>query len=179
MDKEILVDKMKIFGNDWDEVLKDELEKDYYLKIRDFLKSEYKNYPVYPKKDEVMNALKRTSYEATKLVILGQDPYHGPNQANGLAFSVNAGEKLPPSLRNIYKELEADLGIEMTSLGDLSSWADQGVLLLNTSLTVRGGEANSHSKIGWQIFTDAIIKKLNEREYLYFGVTMLSLRKHL
>lgn len=155
---------MRIFNNDWDDILEDEMEKDYYKKIRNFLINEYKTKTVYPKADDVMAALKITSYADTKLVILGQDPYHGPNQANGLAFSVNRGERLPPSLRNMYKELESDLGIEMTSIGDLTSWAQQGVLLLNTSLTVIQGQANSHSKIGWSIFTDRIISELSRRE---------------
>ncbi len=155
---------MRIFNNDWDDILEDEMEKDYYKKIRAFLINEYKTKTVYPKADDVMAALKTTSYADTKLVILGQDPYHGPNQANGLAFSVNRGERLPPSLRNMYKELESDLGIEMTSIGDLTSWAQQGVLLLNTSLTVIQGQANSHSKIGWNIFTDRIISELSRRE---------------
>ena len=151
-------------GNDWDELLKDEFKKEYYLKLREFLVEEYKTKTVYPAKEDIFNALKLTSFEDTKVVIIGQDPYHGEGQSHGLSFSVKKGIKVPPSLRNIYKELNSDLGYTIPNNGYLKSWADQGVLLLNTSLTVIEGEANSHSKIGWQIFTDKVIDILNKRE---------------
>lgn len=149
-------------GNDWDILLKSEFEKDYYLKIRQFLKSEYSSRTIFPPMHDIFNALKFTSFEKTKVVILGQDPYHEPGQAHGLSFSVKKGIKIPPSLANIYKELNTDVGMKIPSHGDLSSWAAQGVLLLNATLTVRHGQANSHQKIGWSIFTDNIIKLLNE-----------------
>ncbi len=152
------------FGNDWTEILKEEFSKEYYKKLWDILEKEYEEHKIYPSKEEIFSALKLTSYKDTKVVILGQDPYHGKGQAHGLAFSVNVGVKIPPSLLNIYKELKLEYGYEIPNNGYLVDWAKQGVLLLNTSLTVREGEANSHSKIGWEIFTDNIIKKLNERE---------------
>lgn len=151
-------------GNDWDILLKDEFQKEYYQKMRKYLISEYTTKKIYPPKEEIFSALKLTSYEDTKVVILGQDPYHGENQAHGLAFSVNYGIKIPPSLQNIYKELNQEVGTYIPNNGYLLSWTKQGILLLNTSLTVRAGEANSHSKIGWEIFTDNIIKILNEKE---------------
>lgn len=154
----------KIFENDWQELLEDEMEKEYYQNLRSFLIEEYKTKTIYPNGDDIFNALHFTSYKDTKVVILGQDPYHGPNQAYGLAFSVKREVRTPPSLVNIYKELNADLGCYIPSHGNLTKWAKEGVLLLNTSLTVRAGEANSHNKIGWEIFTDHIIKLLNERE---------------
>lgn len=150
--------------NDWNELLSDEFEREYYQKLRRFLIGEYNNKIVYPEMDDIFNALKFTSFKNTKVVILGQDPYHGEGQAHGLSFSVKKGIKIPPSLRNIYKELNSDLGCSIPNNGYLKKWADQGVLLLNTSLTVRGGEANSHSKIGWEIFTDKIIDVLNKRK---------------
>ena len=154
----------KIFENDWEELLRPEMEKEYYQKLRGFLINEYKTKTIYPDMFSIFNALHYTSYRDTKVVILGQDPYHGPNQAHGLAFSVNPGVRIPPSLLNIYKELKTDLGCYIPNNGYLKKWADQGVLLLNTSLTVRASDANSHSKIGWEIFTDYVIKMLNERE---------------
>lgn len=154
----------KIFTNDWEELLRPEMEKDYYQKLRGFLIDEYETKTVYPDIYSIFNALHYTSYKDTKVVILGQDPYHGPNQAHGLAFSVNKGIRIPPSLRNIYKELSTDLGLFIPNNGYLKKWADQGVLLLNTSLTVIAHNPNSHSKIGWQTFTDRIIELLNERE---------------
>lgn len=150
-------------GNDWTEILKDEFEKDYYLNLREFLKEEYASKTVFPIEEDIFNALKFTSFKDVKVVILGQDPYHGLGQSHGLSFSVKKGIKIPPSLRNIYKELNLDLGCSIPNNGYLKSWADQGVLLLNTSLTVREAEPNSHSKIGWEIFTDNIIKLLNQR----------------
>lgn len=151
-------------SNDWDEILKDEFEKEYYQKLRKFLVTEYKNETIYPKMENIFSALKLTSYKDCKVLILGQDPYHGPNQAHGLAFSVNIGIKTPPSLQNMYKELRDELGLYVPNNGYLIPWAEQGILLLNTALTVRGGAANSHSKVGWEIFTDSIIKYLNDRE---------------
>lgn len=151
-------------NNDWDELLKDEFEKDYYKKLRGFLAQEYKTKTIYPNMYKIFEALKLTSYKDTKIVILGQDPYHGPNQAHGLSFSVEKGVQTPPSLLNIYKELKNTLNCYIPNNGNLTYWAKQGVLLLNTSLTVRAGEANSHRNIGWEIFTDKIISLLNERE---------------
>jgi len=152
-------------GNDWDELLKDEFSSDYYLKIREILKREYQTARIFPDMHNIFNALKLTSYEDTRVLLLGQDPYHGEGQAHGLAFSVNPDIKIPPSLVNIYKELKTDIeGFEIPSHGFLEGWAKQGVMLLNTSLTVRSGEANSHSKIGWSIFTDRIIELLDKRE---------------
>ena len=150
-------------NNYWDVVLKEEYEKNYFKNIAMFINKEYKEKIVYPPKRDILRALKLTDYNDVKVVILGQDPYHGENEANGLSFSVNEGIKLPPSLKNIYKELYDDLGITKTT-GDLTSWANQGVLLLNSVLTVLKDTPTSHSKIGWQEYTDAIIKKVNERE---------------
>lgn len=150
-------------GNDWDEILKSEFNKEYYISLREFLKEEYNSRVIYPSMYNIFEALKHTSYKDTKVLILGQDPYHGENQAHGLAFSVQPGVKTPPSLLNIYKELQDDLGCFIPNNGYLIPWADQGVLLLNTALTVRAHEANSHKNKGWEIFTDEIIKKLNGR----------------
>lgn len=151
------------FGNDWDEVLKGEFDKEYYIKLRSFLKNEYATKTVYPSMYDIFNALKWTSYKDTKIVIIGQDPYHGVNQAHGLAFSVKKGVAIPPSLANIYKELNRSLGCYIPNNGYLEKWARQGVLLLNASLTVIKDRANSHSAIGWEIFTDDVIRCLNER----------------
>ena len=152
------------FGNEWDEVMKGEFDKEYYLKLRRFLKREYFTQTVYPPMENIFNAMKTTSYNDVKAVILGQDPYHEPGQAHGLAFSVQKGTQIPPSLRTIYQELNADLGIPPAPHGQLTKWAEHGVLLLNTVLTVRRGQANSHKGMGWEIFTDDVIMKLNERE---------------
>ncbi len=151
------------FNNDWDEILKDEFKSEYYLKLREFLKSEYSHHKIHPDMNDIFNALKWTSFKDTKVVILGQDPYHGENQAHGLAFSVKKGVAIPPSLLNMYKELKDSLGLYIPNNGYLEKWARQGVLLLNASLTVRDGLANSHRNKGWEIFTTEIIKKLNER----------------
>ena len=151
-------------GNDWDQILKDEWKKDYYIRLRKNLINEYKNYTIYPNMYDIFNALKKVSYEDTKVVILGQDPYHGVGQAHGFSFSVQKGIKTPPSLLNIYKELQDDLGLYIPDNGNLIKWANQGVLLLNSTLTVRAHQANSHKDIGWTILTDNIIKLLNERE---------------
>ena len=151
-------------GNDWDVLLASEWDKNYYQNLRKQLIEEYRNYTIYPNMFDIFNALKSVSYEDCKVVILGQDPYHGAGQAHGYAFSVKKGVKTPPSLLNIYKEMHDDLGTYIPNNGYLKKWADQGVLLLNTSLTVRRGDANSHEKLGWNILTDRIIKLLNERE---------------
>ena len=150
-------------GNSWDALLKEEFEKDYYLMLREFLKTEYSTRTIYPHMNDIFNALKLTDYNDVKVVILGQDPYHGEGEAHGLAFSVKPGIAIPPSLRNIYKELNQSLGCYIPNNGFLEKWAKQGVLLLNTALTVRKDMANSHSGKGWEILTDAIIKKLNNR----------------
>ena len=151
-------------GIDWDEILSDEFEKPYYLSLREFLKEEYKTKTIYPNMNNIFEALKLTSYKDTKVLILGQDPYHGENQAHGLAFSVQPNVAIPPSLLNIYKELESDIGCFIPNNGYLIPWAKQGVLLLNTALTVRAHEANSHKGIGWEVFTDRIIELLNNRK---------------
>lgn len=151
-------------GNDWDKILADEFSKEYYLKIRQFLKNEYSTKCIYPNMNDIFNALKYTSFEDTKVVIIGQDPYHGPGQAHGLCFSVKEGVQFPPSLRNIFKELESDVGKEIPKSGELTHWAKQGVLLLNAVLTVRESEPTSHSKIGWETFTDRVISELNKKE---------------
>lgn len=152
-----------MIGNDWDIVLAKEYKKDYFLKIRDIVRKEYKNKTIFPPANRVFYALRETSYKDTKVVILGQDPYHGVGEANGLCFSVNEGIKMPPSLKNIYKELYDDLGIKKATT-DLSSWAKSGVLLLNSILTVEKDKPASHRFVGWEEFTDTIIKKLNMKE---------------
>lgn len=148
----------------WEDILKDEYNKEYFLNLKKFLEQEYGKYTVFPKKSDIFKSLKLTEYEDTRVVILGQDPYHDDNQANGLAFSVNDGIKLPPSLVNIYKEIESEYQCKVNRRGNLEYLARQGVLLLNTVLTVRAHNANSHKDMGWEIFTDKIIEKLNERE---------------
>ena len=151
-------------GNSWDEVLKDEFTSEYYLKLRQFLKEEYSSRTIYPDMHDIFNALKATAYEDVRLVILGQDPYHEPGQAHGMCFSVKPGVAVPPSLVNIYKEIHDDVGAPIPQDGYLVRWAEQGVLLLNTVLTVRAHQANSHKGRGWEILTDHIIEKLNERK---------------
>ena len=151
-------------GNDWDGLLKDEFQKGYYQKLRIFLAREYKTQTIYPDMYDIFNALRYTAYKDVKVVILGQDPYHGPGQAHGLCFSVKKGVNPPPSLVNIYKELQDDLGCTIPEHGELTKWTREGVLLLNTVLTVRRGQANSHRGKGWEILTDEIIRKLNERK---------------
>lgn len=150
-------------GNDWDERLAGEWEKEYYLKLRAFLLSEYRTCTVYPGMYDLFNALKYTSFENTRCVILGQDPYHGPGQAHGLCFSVKKGVPAPPSLENIFKEIRDDLGLPVPSHGELTCWAKNGVLLLNTVMTVREHQPNSHKGRGWEILTDRIISELNEK----------------
>ena len=151
-------------GNDWDALLEDEFKKEYYLKLREFLKAEYSTKTVYPPMFDIFNALKYTAFKQTKVVILGQDPYHGPGQAHGLCFSVREGIKFPPSLQNIFKELQDEYGFQPPKSGELTAWARQGVLLLNTTLTVRQGTPQSHKGQGWEILTDRIISLLNQKE---------------
>ncbi|MBE5742568.1 MAG: uracil-DNA glycosylase [Clostridiales bacterium] len=151
-------------GNDWDEILAPLFENEKYLQIRSFLAKEYREREVYPSMYDIFNSFKIVPYKSVKAVILGQDPYHEPNQAHGLCFSVKEGVKLPPSLVNIYKEIKSDLGITEPNCGDLTKWAEEGILLLNTTLTVRRGQANSHKDCGWTWFTDEVIKLLSKRE---------------
>lgn len=151
-------------GNKWDEILKDEFHQSYYLRLREFLKKEYSEQTIYPSMYDIFNAFKYTDFDDVKVVILGQDPYHGEGEAHGLAFSVKKGIAIPPSLRNIYRELHDSLGCYIPNNGYLEKWARQGVLLLNTSLTVRKDMANSHRNVGWEMLTDKVIKALNERE---------------
>ena len=172
------------FGNVWDEVLAGEFEKEYYLRLRDFLKEEYfhqNNYDIYPSMYDIFNSMKATPYDRVKVVLLGQDPYHGAGQAHGMCFSVPKGVKPPPSLQNIFRELDDDLGCGIPDHGCLESWAAQGVLLLNTVLTVRAGQAGSHRDKGWEIFTDTVIRKLNERKqptvFLLWGANARSKKK--
>lgn len=151
-------------GNDWDNILADEWKKNYYLELRAFLKSEYYSRQIYPNMNDIFNALKYTSFENTKVVIIGQDPYHGQGQAHGLCFSVKQGVTPPPSLKNIFKELKTDIGKEIPPHGELTDWAKQGVLLLNNVLTVREGQPTSHKGKGWEIFTDRVIAELNKKQ---------------
>ncbi len=153
------------FENSWDELLKDEFKKPYYLKLRQFLINEYRSQIIYPNMYDIFNAMKITSYEDVKVVIIGQDPYHGENQAHGLSFSVKKGIAPPPSLVNIFKEIKSDVGVDNSGKhGELTKWAEEGVLLLNSCLTVRAGKANSHRGMGWENFTDDVIRLLNQRE---------------
>lgn len=153
-----------MIGNKWDELLKEEYKKDYFLKLMDFVKNEYKNKVIYPKQNEVFNAFRYTDFDNLKVVILGQDPYHGPNQAEGLSFSVSNQVLKPPSLKNIFKELESDLGIPYPEANSLKPWANQGVLLLNAVLTVEEHKPTSHKDIGWEQFTDDVIKIINQKK---------------
>lgn len=169
------------FKNDWQDLLKDEFQKDYYKEIRKKLVYEYKHYKIYPDMFDIFNALHYTSYEDTKICIIGQDPYHGVGQAHGLSFSVRKGVAPPPSLLNIFKELEDDLGIKRPTTGCLEPWARQGVLFLNAVLTVRANHAASHRNLGWEEFTDKIISLLNEREkplvFILWGNFAISKKK--
>jgi len=164
---------MVTLGNSWDQILKDEFEKEYYQKIRKFLVYEYNHYKIFPDMHDIFNALKMADYNDIKVVIIGQDPYHEEGQAHGLCFSVQKGIATPPSLVNIYKELQSDLGCFIPNNGFLEKWAKQGVLLLNNVLTVRKGQANSHKTCGWEIFTDRVIMELNKREkpivFMFWG----------
>ena len=168
----------QILHNKWNEILQNEFSKDYYLNLRQFLIKEYKSYKIYPDMYDIFNALHYTDYDDVKVVIIGQDPYHGAGQAHGLSFSVKPGIKTPPSLNNIYKELNTDLGCYIPNNGYLKKWADQGVLLLNAVLTVREGLANSHKNKGWEHFTDAVIQALNAHEkpivFLLWGKNAIS-----
>lgn len=155
---------MIALGNDWDTILADEFEKPYYTELREFLKKEYKTQTVYPDMYSIFNALKATAFKDVKVVIIGQDPYHGPGQAHGMCFSVKKGVEPPPSLKNIFKELNSDLGLPIPPHGELTYWAEQGVLLLNTVLTVREGSPNSHKAMGWELFTDRVISELNNKQ---------------
>ena len=155
---------MQLIGNSWDSILNEEYQKDYFKKIVLYINKAYKERPIYPPKSYILRALSLTDYDDVKVVILGQDPYHGTGEANGLAFAVNNGVKLPPSLKNIYKELNSDLNIPISDKGDLTCWAKEGVLLLNSVLTVEKDKPASHKNLGWENFTDAIIKKINEKD---------------
>lgn len=153
-----------LLKNSWKKLLQEEMGKDYFIRLKEIVNKEYSEKVIYPDYNDLFRGLNLVDYKDVKVFILGQDPYHGKDQANGLAFSVKKGTKIPPSLRNIYKELESDLGIEQPEHGDLTKWAEQGVLLLNTVFTVEEKKANSHKNIGWELFTDKIISLLNERE---------------
>ena len=162
-------DKQVQMEESWSKVLQDEFQKEYFKEIQEFLRKDKMENEVFPPEPEIFAAFNHVPFNDVKVVIIGQDPYHGVNQANGLCFSVNPGIAHPPSLINIFKELESDLDIPYPKSGDLSKWAKQGVLLLNATLTVRKSEANSHEKIGWQTFTDEVIEKLSkEREGIVF-----------
>ncbi len=168
-----------MIGNDWDEILRDEWQKPYFKELSAFLDQEYKTKTIYPKREEIFSALKYTSFEKTRVVIIGQDPYHQPNQAHGLCFSVKNGVKLPPSLRNIFKELNSDVGREITDNGQLDCWAKQGVLMLNSVLTVRDSQPNSHKGIGWENFTNRVIEELNKKQnpvvFLLWGANAIKI----
>ncbi len=170
-------------NNDWDGILSPLFSSQNYLAIRNFLKSEYSNYTVYPNMHDIFNCFKLTAYSNVKVVILGQDPYHEVGQAQGVSFSVPKGVRLPPSLKNIYKELNSDLNIPITNNGDLTKWANQGVLLLNTVLTVREGQANSHKNCGWETFTDEVIKLISNKEtpvvFILWGANARSKKKFI
>ena len=153
-----------MIGNKWDELLSEEYKKEYFINLLDFIKNEYKTKTIYPKQNEVFNAFRYTDYDNVKVVILGQDPYHGPNQAEGLSFSVSNEVLKPPSLKNIFKELESDLKIPFPEVNSLKKWAKEGVLLLNAVLTVEEHKPTSHKDKGWEIFTDDVIKLLNKKE---------------
>lgn len=155
---------VELVGNNWDNILQEEYHQQYFKDVVKFINKEYKEKIIFPPKSKILRALTLTDYNQVKVVILGQDPYHGVGEANGLAFAVSNGIKLPPSLQNIYKELESDLGIPRANVGNLECWAKEGVLLLNAVLTVEKDKAASHKQIGWEQFTDAIIKKINEKE---------------
>lgn len=172
-----------MLGNDWDNVLQDEFNKDYFKTILDQIESEYDNKVIYPKKSEIFKAFRTTSYNDTKVVILGQDPYHGVGQAEGLSFSVKKGIPKPPSLQNIFKELNADLGYDIPTDGSLLEWANRGVLLLNAVLTVEENKPASHKYLGWEIFTDEVIKKLNDKDtpvvFILWGAFARNKKKYI
>lgn len=162
--KEDESNNMDVLKNDWAPLLNEEFEQPYYLQLQQFLMEEYHTKVIYPEQDNIFAALELTPFADTKVVIVGQDPYHGPNQAHGLSFSVKLGESLPPSLKNIFKELQTDLGCFIPNNGYLTKWAQQGVLMLNAVLTVRAGSPNSHKEKGWEVFTDKVISLLISRE---------------
>lgn len=172
-----------MIGNDWDDILKDEYDKSYFREMTSFLVKEYKNKIIYPRENEIFKAFRLTPYKNVKVVILGQDPYHDVGQAEGLSFSVKEGIKRPPSLINIYKELFDDLGYNIVENGSLVKWANEGVLLLNAILTVEKDKAASHSNIGWEQFTDEVIKKINEKEdpvvFILWGSFARSKKKYI
>ena len=155
---------MIMLKNDWAPLLEGEMEKTYYQQLRKVLREEYQTKVIYPDQDDIYNALHFTAFNETKVVIIGQDPYHGPGQAHGLSFSVKPGVRIPPSLINIYKELQTDLGCSIPNHGHLVEWTKQGVLLLNAVLTVQAGIPNSHKSLGWEMFTDKVIETLDQRE---------------
>jgi len=159
------IDDMQVkIHNSWRKILKEEFEKSYFTDLINFVKSEYIKGAVYPPGSKIFNAFDKCHYDKVKVVILGQDPYHGPDQANGLCFSVTDKVRIPPSLRNIYKELHSDIGKEIPTNGDLSHWAEQGVLMINATLTVKKGQAGSHQNKGWEEFTDAVVKILSDQK---------------
>ena len=174
---------MKFFGNSWDNCLEEEFSKPYFQDLLQKVDEEYSKYKIYPPREKIFSALKFCDYKDIKVVLLGQDPYHGYGQAHGLCFSVMPGVQMPPSLKNIFKELKSDLNVDMPNHGCLSSWAKQGVLLLNTVLTVREGQPNSHAQYGWQQFTDEIIKKINNLDkpvvFLLWGANAKSKMKYI
>lgn len=181
--------KQSFIHNSWDSVLNEEFKKTYFKDLTNFIYNEYRSHIVYPKAENIYQALKLTPFEHVKVIILGQDPYHGKNQADGLCFSVNYGVKPPPSLNTIYKELHTDIGMTIPNHGNLLKWAQQGVLLLNSTLTVREGQPGSHQKKGWEIFTDQIIQCISEKKthcvFLLWGnfakskKTFINTKKHL
>jgi uracil-DNA glycosylase len=156
--------KSSMFNNSWDDNLNEEFKKPYFQILNSFIKKERNEFNIYPKEDDVYRALQLTSFEDLKVVLIGQDPYHGANQAHGLSFSVNYGIKTPPSLKNIFKELHSDIGCSIPNHGNLTSWAAQGVLLLNATLTVRANEPGSHQNKGWETFTDKIINVISDEK---------------
>lgn len=174
---------MHFFGNSWDQILEDEFEKPYFKELLEKVDEEYSKFNIYPPREKIFSALKLCDYKDIKVVILGQDPYHGYGQAHGLCFSVLPGVAVPPSLKNIYKEQQQDLGIKIPNHGCLVSWAKQGVLLLNTVLTVREANPNSHANYGWQKFTDAIIEKIDNLDkpvvFLLWGANAKSKMKYI
>lgn len=153
-----------IIDDSWKEILKNEFEKDYFLKLLDFVQEEYQTKTIFPPSSKIFSAFNYTSFSDVKVVIIGQDPYHGAGQANGLSFSVADDVKTPPSLRNIYKELQDDLGLDIPTSGNLEAWAKQGVLMLNATLTVEASNAGSHQKKGWEEFTDNVIQTLSDKK---------------
>ena len=172
-----------MLGNDWDIILKEEMNKDYFKKLIKFVKEEYHNKIIYPKQTEIFKAFRNTSYNDVKVVILGQDPYHGESQAEGLSFSVKIGIQKPPSLQNIFKELHDDLGYDIPINGSLVKWSEEGVLLLNTVLTVEKDKPASHKDLGWEIFTDEVIKELNKKTtpvvFILWGSFARSKKKYI